>query len=198
MPNLGSGNWLVMIRGAFGSSYKGAQSVLEVTLVLGSVSMALVQGLTPVTLDWDSIAHAAGAGPASPQEDVLGQWEGLLSSTCHQPPPPLPQKPQGGPMSSPPEWPGLGDAVLWPGHDTEPASEKQEDAPLLSVCWVLEMRCHPLTAGHWEMAQWARPLPYRDEDRQAGDHSHRWEWSECGGEKRQEVSTAPTLSAFRK
>ena len=155
MPNLRSGNWLVMIRGAFGSSYKGAQSVLEVTLVLGSVSVALVQGLAPVTLDWDSTAHAAGAGPASPQEDVLCQWEGLLSSTCHQPPPPLPQKPQGGPMSLPPEWSGLGDAVLWPGHDTEPASEKQEDAPLLSVCWVLETRCHPLTAGHWEMAQWA-------------------------------------------
>ena len=67
MPNLGSGNWLVMIRGAFGSSYKGAQSVIEVTLVLGSVSVALVQGLAPVTLDWDSTAHAAGVGLPLPR-----------------------------------------------------------------------------------------------------------------------------------
>ena len=58
-------------------------------------------------------------------------------------------------MSSSPEWPGLGDAVLWPGHDMEPASEKREDAPLLSVCLILETRCHPLIAGRWETAQWA-------------------------------------------
>ena len=43
-----------------------------------------------------------------------------------------------------------------------------------------------------------RPLPYRDEDRQAGSRSHRWKWSECGAEKRQEVSMAPTPSAFGK
>ena len=30
--------------GAFGNGYKGAQSILEVTLVLGSMSVALVQG----------------------------------------------------------------------------------------------------------------------------------------------------------
>ena len=33
-------------QGAFGNSHKGAQSVLEVTLFLGSVSVALGQDLT--------------------------------------------------------------------------------------------------------------------------------------------------------
>ena len=35
----------MMIRGAFGSGDVGAQSASELTLFLGSVSMALVQGL---------------------------------------------------------------------------------------------------------------------------------------------------------
>ena len=34
-----------MIRGALGNDYKGAQSALEVTFVLGSTSVALLQGL---------------------------------------------------------------------------------------------------------------------------------------------------------
>ena len=34
-------------QGAFGNSHKGAQSVLEVTLFLGSVSVALGQDSTP-------------------------------------------------------------------------------------------------------------------------------------------------------
>ena len=41
LPNLGSGSLLVMIRGAFGNGYRGAQSASEVTLVLGSASVAL-------------------------------------------------------------------------------------------------------------------------------------------------------------
>ena len=40
--------------GGVGSSYSGVQSVPEVTLVLGSPSVAWVPGLTPVTLVWDS------------------------------------------------------------------------------------------------------------------------------------------------
>ena len=40
----------MMIRGAFGNGYKGAQSASKVTSVLGSVSTALVQGLVPVAL----------------------------------------------------------------------------------------------------------------------------------------------------
>ena len=107
--------------------------------------VALVQGLAPVTLDWDSTAHPAGAGPACPQEDVLCQWEGFPSSTHHQLHLLHPEA-TGGPTSLTPEW---------PGHDREPASEKREDAPLLSVCQVLETRGHPLTAGRWEAAQWA-------------------------------------------
>ena len=42
------------ITGAFGNGYKGAQSALKVTFVLGSASMALVQGLTYVVLGQDS------------------------------------------------------------------------------------------------------------------------------------------------
>ena len=108
-------------------------------------------------------------------------------------------------MSSSPEWPGLGDAVLWPGHDMEPASEKREDAPLLSVCWILETRCHPLIAGRWETAQWAH-VPSITETRTSWEMAQ-WahvpsltemrtgrqataatgEWSECRGEKRVDV-----------
>ena len=47
LPNLESGILLVMIRG-FGNGYKGAQLALEMTLVVGSTSVSLVQGLTPV------------------------------------------------------------------------------------------------------------------------------------------------------
>ena len=42
---------MVRIREAFGNGYSEAQSVPEMTLVLGSVSMALVQGLASVALD---------------------------------------------------------------------------------------------------------------------------------------------------
>ena len=51
LPNLESGSLLVMIREAFGNSYNGAQSASEVTFVLGSASVALVQGLTPAALE---------------------------------------------------------------------------------------------------------------------------------------------------
>ena len=40
-------------QGAFGNSYKGAQSASEVTLVLASVPVALVQGLAAVALGQD-------------------------------------------------------------------------------------------------------------------------------------------------
>ena len=48
LPNRESGNLLAMIRGAFGNGYSGPQLASEVTLVLGSASVALVQGLAPV------------------------------------------------------------------------------------------------------------------------------------------------------
>ena len=48
MPNLGSGNLLVMIRGAFGNSYKGSQLASEVIFILGSASVAVMSGLEPV------------------------------------------------------------------------------------------------------------------------------------------------------
>lgn len=48
MPNIGSKSLLVLIRGAFGNGYKGAQSALEVTFVLDSDTMALIQ-TTPHT-----------------------------------------------------------------------------------------------------------------------------------------------------
>ena len=38
----------MVIRGLFGNSYKGAQLALEVSLVLGTAAVALVQGLAPV------------------------------------------------------------------------------------------------------------------------------------------------------
>ena len=46
-------------------AYKGAQSVSEVTLVLGSNSMALVQDLTLVTLGWDSTLATSQVMPAA-------------------------------------------------------------------------------------------------------------------------------------
>ena len=48
LPNWKSGSLLVVIRGLFGNSYKGAQLALEVSLVLGTAAVALVQGLAPV------------------------------------------------------------------------------------------------------------------------------------------------------
>ena len=54
MPNLWSGSLVVMIRVAFGNSYKWAQSASGMILILGSASMTLVQGLTPVALEQDS------------------------------------------------------------------------------------------------------------------------------------------------
>ena len=45
---------------AFSSGYKGAQSISEVTLVLGFVSMALVQGLQPVAWGKDSTVGNKG------------------------------------------------------------------------------------------------------------------------------------------
>ena len=44
----------MMIRGAFGNGYKGAQLTSQVTLVLGSTSVALVQCLTPEAWEQDS------------------------------------------------------------------------------------------------------------------------------------------------
>ena len=46
MSKMGSRSLLMIIMGAFGNGYKEAQSVSEVTLVLGSMSVALMQGLT--------------------------------------------------------------------------------------------------------------------------------------------------------
>ena len=44
----------MMITGAFGNHHNGAKSASEVILALGSASVALVQGLAPVTLGQDS------------------------------------------------------------------------------------------------------------------------------------------------
>ena len=58
LPNLESGSLLVMTWaggwGAFVSGYKEAQSASDVTWVLGSASVALVQGLTVVALGQNS------------------------------------------------------------------------------------------------------------------------------------------------
>ena len=43
-----------MVTGACSNSYKGAQSASEVSLVLGSASVALVHGLARVALGQDS------------------------------------------------------------------------------------------------------------------------------------------------
>ena len=45
----------MMIRGAFGNSYKGVQSVSDVVWVLSSTSLAVVEGLTPGASGQDSI-----------------------------------------------------------------------------------------------------------------------------------------------
>ena len=47
-----------MIRGAFRNSYNGAQPASEVTSVLDSTSVALVQDLAPVALGQNSIEIA--------------------------------------------------------------------------------------------------------------------------------------------
>ena len=44
----------MMITGAFGNSYRGPQSALELTLVLDSASMTLVSKASPVALGQDS------------------------------------------------------------------------------------------------------------------------------------------------
>ena len=58
----------MVIRGLFGNSYKGAQLALEVSLVLGTAAVALVQGLAPVALEQDSAdgpVDSSGWGPVS-------------------------------------------------------------------------------------------------------------------------------------
>ena len=57
---MGSIILLVMIRGAIGNGYKGIQSVLELKLILGSSTMTLVQGLSPVALGQDSTVQSKG------------------------------------------------------------------------------------------------------------------------------------------
>ena len=56
LSEMESRSLLVMIMGAFGNGYKEAQSVSEVTLVLGSVSVALGQ---------DSTEDTGGCAPVS-------------------------------------------------------------------------------------------------------------------------------------
>ena len=51
MPNLELGGCMVRIREAFGNGYSEAQSVPVMTLVLGSISMALMQALASVALE---------------------------------------------------------------------------------------------------------------------------------------------------
>ena len=58
----------MMIKGAFGNGYKGAQSISQAILVLGSASVALVQVLAPVALEQDSTnrsVKSSGWGPVS-------------------------------------------------------------------------------------------------------------------------------------
>ena len=59
-----------MIMGAFGNVCKGVKSTSQVTLVLGSTSVALVQDLAPVALKQDS---------ASPYISHLSRWMVLTS-----------------------------------------------------------------------------------------------------------------------
>ena len=53
LPDWESGS-LSVVTGACSNSYKGAQSASEVSLVLGSASVALVHGLARVALGQDS------------------------------------------------------------------------------------------------------------------------------------------------
>ena len=59
MLNWELGSWLAVIRG-FG--HKSSQSASKVTLVLGSASVALIQGLPPVALGQDSAVTVAAKG----------------------------------------------------------------------------------------------------------------------------------------
>lgn len=53
LPDWESGS-LSVVTGAFSNSYRGARSASEVSLVLGSASVALVQSLAPVAWGQDS------------------------------------------------------------------------------------------------------------------------------------------------
>ena len=46
LPNLASGSFLVIIKGAFDNGYSGVQSASKVTLILGFASVALGQDST--------------------------------------------------------------------------------------------------------------------------------------------------------
>lgn len=68
MPNIGSKSLLVLIRGAFGNGYKGAQLALEVTFVLDSDTMALIQ-TTP---------HTCGPGAGLNRSSASGYMWGSV------------------------------------------------------------------------------------------------------------------------
>ena len=53
--SLGVGKLVSEYQGAFGNGYKRTQSASEMSLILGSSSVALVQSLAPVALGQDSI-----------------------------------------------------------------------------------------------------------------------------------------------
>ena len=100
LPNLESGSLLVMIR-EISNSYNGAQSASEVTFVLGSASVALVQDLTPVALEQNStLSFPTSSKTPSPRFDLAavfreaespaslvvnsGQATGSVNSIMHQ------------------------------------------------------------------------------------------------------------------
>ena len=66
-----------MIRGAFGNGYKGAQSVSEITLVLGSASVALVQLLAPVA--WGRPQQDFGRCGDNIPPTTVAPWQNCFS-----------------------------------------------------------------------------------------------------------------------
>lgn len=68
LPNLGSRTWLVMITGAFiGNGYKGAKSVLEVTFVLDSASVALGQDSAVLCISGEELVTGSECGGSQSQ-----------------------------------------------------------------------------------------------------------------------------------
>ena len=73
MPNLGSGNLLVMATEDFGIGYNGVQSVLKMTLVLGSASVG--------SASWYKALHL-GPQYGTPQNLTLGGLYSFSSNPC--------------------------------------------------------------------------------------------------------------------
>ena len=128
-----------------------------------------------------------GAELASPQEDVLCQWEGPPSSTRHQLHLLCPRSCNRTEVLT--TWTArLGDSVFQPGRGTESASEKHADAPLpWSARSLARGVTHPLPGtGRRFTVHMSSPLETVRTGRAEDCTPQVREWSEHRGEKRQE------------